>query len=57
MYFCLCLNISASKVREKNCPNFLYIIYKTGKMSESFSHSFLAVFPSLAMQRIYSFIP
>ena len=50
----LCLNKLASKVWKKNCPNFLYTIYTAGRKSESsFSHSFLAVFPSLVMQRIF----
>ena len=52
----LCLNKLACKVWKKNCPNFLYTMYKAGKKLESFSHSFLAVFPSLVVHQIFSFI-
>ena len=53
----LCLNRLASKVWKKNCPNFLNTMYKAGRKSElSFSHSFLAVSPSLVMQQISSLI-
>ena len=53
----LCLNKVASKVWKKNCPNFNYKMYKTErKLESSFSHSFLAVFPSLIMQQISSFV-
>ena len=41
---------------EKICPNFLYTLFKARrKLESSFSHSFLAVFPSLVMQQISSF--
>ena len=50
----LCLKKLVSKVWKKNRPNF-YVMYKAGKKSESFLHSFLAVFPSLVMQWISSF--
>ena len=51
----LCLNKLAIQVWKKNCPNFLYTMYKAGKKSESLSHSFLAIFPLLVMQQISSF--
>ena len=47
----------ASKVWKKVFLFFLYTLYKARrKLESSFSHSFLAVFPSLVMQRISSFI-
>ena len=50
----LCLNKLESKVWKENCPNFLYTIYKAGGKSEPFPDSFLAVFPSLIKQQIFS---
>ena len=36
------------KVWKKNCPDFLYTLYKARRKSESsFSHSFFAIFPFL----------
>ena len=47
----------ASKVWKKIVLIFLYTLYKAWRKSESwFSHSFLAVFPSLVMQWISSLI-
>ena len=34
----LVLNKLASKVCKKNCPSFLYIMYKAGRKLKSFSH-------------------
>ena len=46
----------ASKVWKKIVLIFLYTLYKARRKSESsFSHSFLAIFPSLVMQQISSF--
>ena len=44
-------NKLASKVWKKNCPNFLYTMYKAGTKLESFFHSLLAIFPLLVMHR------
>ena len=53
----LCLNKLASKVWKNNCPNFLDTLYKAKrKLGPSFLHSYHAVFPSLVMQQISSFI-
>ena len=52
----LYLNKLTSNVWKKNCPNFLYVKYKAGRNLESFSCSFLAIFPLLAMQQLSSFI-
>ena len=64
----LCLNKLATKVwKNSNFLNlkygkilivliFIYTVCKTRRKSESsFSHSFLAIFPSLVMQQISSF--
>ena len=49
----LCLIKLKGQVWKKNCPNFLYTLYEAQRKSElSFSNSFLAVFPLLAMQQI-----
>ena len=42
--------------QKKNCPNFLYTMYKAGRKSESFSYSFLVIFPSLVIQGMSSII-
>ena len=49
----LCLNMLVSKVWKKNCPNFVYTMYKAGRKLKSFSHPSLAIFPLLVMQQIF----